>query len=251
MQVKTSLKKFAKYSLIIPILVFGLGLNHVGAESTSDLLSQQQELAAKINENRSTILDTQAKIDELNQKIETNQNAMNELARQVQTSNPPQRMLTMVLSSSSLSKFIEQMVAENIITESMNKQLKILKDEKLQKDKALSLLNTAQVKLDQQSEELKASLAQATPPTSFTPQSPTVTLDIGEDQARANIVYRESRGDYQAVNGRYYGAYQLDITYLNGDLSPANQDATANSYVAGRYGSWVNAWAFWQAHGWY
>ncbi|MDR0298659.1 MAG: hypothetical protein LBI13_01015 [Streptococcaceae bacterium] len=247
---KTSLKKFAKYYLVV--LLLSLGMSQVKAESTLDLLSQQQELSTKINENRSTILDTQAEIDDLSQKIASNQKAVDELARQVQTSNPPQRMLTIMLSSSSLSRFIEQIVAENIITESMNKQLKILKGEKIQKDKALSFLNTTQVKLDQQSEELKASLEKATPVASFVPQSTAAAnLDISEDQARANIVARESNGNYQATNGRFYGAYQLDISYLNGDTSPANQDATANSYVLGRYGSWVNAWAFWMSHGWY
>jgi hypothetical protein len=38
---------------------------------------------------------------------------------------------------------------------------------------------------------------------------------------------------------------------LNGDYSAANQEATADAYVAARYGSWVAAKAFWQANGWY
>ncbi|MDR0297129.1 MAG: peptidoglycan-binding protein LysM [Streptococcaceae bacterium] len=76
-------------------------------------------------------------------------------------------------------------------------------------------------------------------------------LNISESQARANIVARESGGNYQATNGRYYGAYQLDISSLGGDLSPAHQDTVAQSYVVSRYGSWAAAWTFWQAHGWY
>ena len=35
---------------------------------------------------------------------------------------------------------------------------------------------------------------------------------------------KESSGSYTAQNGQYYGRYQLTITYLNGDLSPANQE---------------------------
>ena len=36
---------------------------------------------------------------------------------------------------------------------------------------------------------------------------------------------KESSGSYTAQNGQYYGRYQLTITYLNGDLSPANQES--------------------------
>lgn len=248
-QMKTSLKKFAMFSLTLPIMLFSFG--QFGADSISSILSQQQTISARINENRSTILATQARVDELNQKIESNQIAVSELARQVQITNPTHRMLTMMLSSSSLSKFIGQAMAENIMAASMNKQLKLLKDEKDKKDQALTLLSTTQVKLDQQSEEIKSSLAKATPPTSFTPKTSVAPLGLSEEQARADIVSRESSGNYQARNGQYYGAYQLDIKYLNGDVSPANQDATANSYVQGRYGSWTNAWSFWMAHGWY
>ena len=56
---------------------------------------------------------------------------------------------------------------------------------------------------------------------------------------------------YSAQNGQYYGRYQLTITYLNGDLSPANQEKVANQYVVTRYGSWSAAKNFWLANGWY
>ena len=69
--------------------------------------------------------------------------------------------------------------------------------------------------------------------------------------AKDFIIYHESRGDYTATNGRYYGAYQLDISYLNGDLSPENQDRVAEEYVNGRYGGWEGAMAHFQSHGWY
>lgn len=76
-------------------------------------------------------------------------------------------------------------------------------------------------------------------------------LSDSEESARAWIVNKESHGNYNARNGKYVGAYQLTSSYLGGDYSPAHQDEVANSYVARRYGSWSNAKAFWQSHGWY
>lgn len=73
--------------------------------------------------------------------------------------------------------------------------------------------------------------------------------DTGD--ARSFIIQKESGGNYTAENGRYYGAYQLDRSYLNGDYSAENQDRTAENYVANRYGSWEAAKAFWEQHGWY
>lgn len=69
--------------------------------------------------------------------------------------------------------------------------------------------------------------------------------------AKDYIAQRESGGDYDARNGRYYGKYQLDESMLNGDYSPDNQEETAERYVMERYGSWENARDFWDAHGWY
>lgn len=72
-----------------------------------------------------------------------------------------------------------------------------------------------------------------------------------EASAKAWIAQRESGGSYSATNGRYYGKFQLDSSYLKGDYSPANQERVADNYVNNRYGSWTNAMAFWQANGWY
>lgn len=77
-----------------------------------------------------------------------------------------------------------------------------------------------------------------------------------EESARAWIINKESGGNYYASNkGRYLGAYQLSASKLkvNGKINwdPAYQDAVANNYVRSRYGSWVNAKAFWVSHGWY
>lgn len=69
--------------------------------------------------------------------------------------------------------------------------------------------------------------------------------------AKEAVAMTESGGSYTAQNGQYYGRYQLSSSYLGGDFSPANQERVADSYVAGRYGSWDAAWAFHQAHGWY
>ncbi|MGX7263258.1 LysM peptidoglycan-binding domain-containing protein [Enterococcus crotali] len=69
--------------------------------------------------------------------------------------------------------------------------------------------------------------------------------------AKEWIAQKESSGSYGATNGKYIGRYQLDASYLNGDYSEANQERVADSYVAGRYGSWEAAQAFWMANGWY
>lgn len=78
-------------------------------------------------------------------------------------------------------------------------------------------------------------------------QAPAVT----SNSAKEWIAQKESSGSYSATNGRYIGRYQLDSSYLNGDYSPENQERVADAYVAGRYGSWENAQAFWLANGWY
>lgn len=72
-----------------------------------------------------------------------------------------------------------------------------------------------------------------------------------EAEAKAWIAQRESGGSYTAANSRYYGKFQLDVSYLNGDLSPENQEATADRYVAQRYGSWTAAKLFWQQNSFY
>lgn len=76
-------------------------------------------------------------------------------------------------------------------------------------------------------------------------------LSAEDAAAKEVIAQRESSGSYTAQNGQYYGRYQLTISYLNGDLSAENQERVADAYVAGRYGSWSAALAFWNANGWY
>jgi len=82
-------------------------------------------------------------------------------------------------------------------------------------------------------------------------QATSTNLSSSEAAAKEEIAQRESSGSYTAQNGQYYGRYQLASSYLNGDLSPENQEKVADNYVASRYGSWTAALAFWNANGWY
>ena len=85
------------------------------------------------------------------------------------------------------------------------------------------------------------------------PATNSYTANLGGNEAAAQawIAQRESGGSYTARNDQYIGKYQLSAAYLNGDYSAANQERVAQQYVASRYGSWTNAQAFWQQHGWY
>ncbi|MDU2966452.1 MAG: LysM peptidoglycan-binding domain-containing protein [Limosilactobacillus fermentum] len=79
----------------------------------------------------------------------------------------------------------------------------------------------------------------------------TSSLSSSEEAAKEWIAQKESGGSYTVQNKNYYGKYQLSISYLNGDLSAANQEKVADQYVASRYGSWTAAQSFWESHGWY
>ena len=92
---------------------------------------------------------------------------------------------------------------------------------------------------------------QATTTQATTTVSASDGLSAEDAAAKEWIAQKESSGSYTAQNGQYYGRYQLTITYLNGDLSPANQEKVANQYVINRYGSWSAAKNFWLANGWY
>ena len=76
-------------------------------------------------------------------------------------------------------------------------------------------------------------------------------LSAEDVAAKEWIAQKESSGSYTAQNGQYYGRYQLSLSYINGDLSPENQEKVANQYVVNRYGSWSAAKNFWLANGWY
>ena len=105
--------------------------------------------------------------------------------------------------------------------------------------------NTTQ-KTTEQAPASKTDTTQAT-----TTVSASDGLNAEDAAAKEWIAQKESSGSYTAQNGQYYGRYQLTLTYLNGDLSPANQEKVANQYVVNRYGSWSGAKNFWLANGWY
>lgn len=78
-----------------------------------------------------------------------------------------------------------------------------------------------------------------------------VSSSLSGNSAAEAIAQAESGGSYTATNGRYYGKYQLDISYLGGDLSPQHQDEVFQQYCNQRYGGISQALSFRQAHGWY
>ena len=92
---------------------------------------------------------------------------------------------------------------------------------------------------------------QATTSKATTTVSASDGLSAEDAAAKEWIAQKESSGSYTAQNGKYYGRYQLSLSYLNGDLSPENQEKVANQYVVNRYGSWSAAKNFWLANGWY
>lgn len=98
----------------------------------------------------------------------------------------------------------------------------------------------------EQASTSKANTTQAT-----TTVSASDGLSAEDAAAKEWIAQKESSGSYTAQNGQYYGRYQLSLSYLNGDLSPENQEKVANQYVVNRYGSWSAAKNFWLTNGWY
>ena len=75
----------------------------------------------------------------------------------------------------------------------------------------------------------------------------------GDASAKEWIAQRESSGSYSAYNpsGGYYGRYQLNPSLISYGASAAEQEAAADKYVSGRYGSWSSAKSHWEQKGWY
>ena len=120
----------------------------------------------------------------------------------------------------------------------------------------VNLISVGQVLEIEDANTTKKTEEQATTSKTDTTQATTTVsasdgLSAEDAAAKEWIAQKESSGSYTAQNGQYYGRYQLTITYLNGDLSPANQEKVANQYVVTRYGSWSAAKNFWLANGWY
>lgn len=120
----------------------------------------------------------------------------------------------------------------------------------------VNLISVGQVLEIEDANTMQKTTEQATTSKTDTTQATTTVsasdgLSAEDAAAKEWIAQKESSGSYTAQNGQYYGRYQLTITYLNGDLSPANQEKVANQYVVNRYGSWSAAKNFWLANGWY
>ncbi len=120
----------------------------------------------------------------------------------------------------------------------------------------VNLISVGQVLEIEDANTMQKTTEQATTSKTDTTQATTTVsasdgLSSEDAAAKEWIAQKESSGSYTAQNGQYYGRYQLTITYLNGDLSPANQEKVANQYVVNRYGSWSAAKNFWLANGWY
>ena len=120
----------------------------------------------------------------------------------------------------------------------------------------VNLISVGQVLEIEDSNTTQKTTEQATTSKTDTTQATTTVsasdgLSAEDAAAKEWIAQKESSGSYTAQNGQYYGRYQLTITYLNGDLSSANQEKVANQYVVTRYGSWSAAKNFWLANGWY
>ena len=120
----------------------------------------------------------------------------------------------------------------------------------------VNLISVGQVLEIEDANTMQKTTEQATTSKTDTTQATTTVsasdgLSSEDAAAKEWIAQKESSGSYTAQNGQYYGRYQLTITYLNGDLSPANQEKVANQYVVSRYGSWSAAKNFWLANGWY
>ncbi len=120
----------------------------------------------------------------------------------------------------------------------------------------VNLISVGQVLEIEDAKTTQKTTEQATTSKTDTTQATTTVsasdgLSAEDAAAKEWIAQKESSGSYTAQNGQYYGRYQLTLTYLNGDLSPANQEKVANQYVVNRYGSWSAAKNFWLANGWY
>ena len=134
--------------------------------------------------------------------------------------------------------------------ERINSEKEVLQNKKQQKIKEEEERKAAEEAVRQKAEALAAlKQKQANSNTNYSSMTTETYQSAGD--AKSFIIQKESGGNYNAQNGRYYGAYQLDSSYLNGDYSQENQDRVAENYVSNRYGSWEAAKSFWEQHGWY
>lgn len=226
-------------------------------------VAKQEELAAQIDEHN-------AQIAELENKIPEQQDALSRaLVATYKNQASPADIIVTILTEDSLSDMfaIADMYSRianqsQRVLDALNDSKNELSDEKAsleatkaEQDAAVEAANAAKIEALEKRDAARAAYnterAKYAASSSTTRRAPTSSVAFDEESARAFIVMKESGGNYNARNGRYIGAYQLTNTYLNGDYSPENQDRVAEQYVKNRYGSWMNAAAFWQTHHWY
>ena len=120
-------------------------------------------------------------------------------------------------------------------------------------DKAAPIVEVAQDAEEEWQAEQERLAEEAAYAEAYVYYAPTSYYDSDYDDMtdQEYIAWRESGWDYDARNGRYIGKYQMDESRLGGDWSPENQEAVAEQYMLDRYGSWENARAFWDSHGWW
>ncbi|MDD7758164.1 MAG: LysM peptidoglycan-binding domain-containing protein, partial [Aerococcus suis] len=73
---------------------------------------------------------------------------------------------------------------------------------------------------------------QAAPQQSSQSSASQSTVSGSEAEAKEWIAQRESGGSYTAVNGQYYGRYQLNPSLVSHGASPAEQERAADNYVS-------------------
>jgi hypothetical protein len=77
--------------------------------------------------------------------------------------------------------------------------------------------------------------------------------DTREARCAVHIAYKESRFRQYAINGKYWGIYQLGFAHptKSSEHSISRQLRLADKYVQYRYGNWCNAWLHHIKHNWY
>jgi len=154
-----------------------------------------------------------------------------------------------VKAGDTLSTISEQFAGNNTLIQSIAEKNQISNINLIFEGQQLTIPTDVEAPASVQTEQQAPVQTEQTAPVE-TP-APTTSTAVSGNAAKEWIAQKESSGSYSATNGRYIGRYQLDASYLNGDYSEANQERVADSYVAGRYGSWEAAQAFWMANGWY
>ncbi|MGK0550912.1 LysM peptidoglycan-binding domain-containing protein [Enterococcus faecalis] len=158
-----------------------------------------------------------------------------------------------VKAGDTLSTISEQFAGNNTLIQSIAEKNQISNINLIFEGQQLTIPTDVEAPASVQTEQQAPVQTEQTAPveTPAPTPAPTTSTAVSGNAAKEWIAQKESSGSYSATNGRYIGRYQLDASYLNGDYSEANQERVADSYVAGRYGSWEAAQAFWMANGWY